>query len=105
MSADNKHHVRIVGFKVIDYRNKKTQAPEQMKLAQCVVTSENAEKGPQVVVGELVMPKALHDTPVGEYLAEFELAVGQDLRIGSRLVKLHPIGGAAARPVAKPAAA
>ena len=105
MNADNKHHVQIVGFKTIDYRNKKTNAPEQMKLAQCVVTSETADKGQQVVVGELVMPKALHDTPPGAYLAEFELAVGQDLRIGSRLTKLHPINSAtAARPAAAPAA-
>ncbi len=98
---DNKHHVQIVGFKTIDYRNKKTGAPEQMKLAQCVVTSETVDKGPQIVVGELVMPKAMHETPIGSYLAEFELAVGQDLRIGSRLTKLHPIGGASsARPKA-----
>lgn len=92
---DKHHHVNIVGFKTIDYRNKKTNAPEQMKLAQCVVTSESAEKGQQTVVGELVMPKHLHDTPVGQYLAEFELAVGQDLRIGSRLTKLHAINAAA----------
>lgn len=97
---DNKHHVRIVGFKTIDFRNKKTGAPEQLKLAQCVVTSKTEEKGEQVVVGELMMPKTMHDTPVGEYLAEFELAVGQDLRIGSRLTKLHPIG-----PSRSPAAA
>lgn len=101
---DNKHHVRIVGFKVIDYRNKKTGAPEQMKLAQCVVTSKTEEKGEQIVVGELVMPKHLHETATGEYLAEFELAVGQDLRIGSRLVRLHPFGAkAAAAPAPKAA--
>jgi hypothetical protein len=93
---DNKHHVRIVGFKTIPYKNKKTGAPEEMKFAQCVVTSESAEKGQQVVVGELIMPKHLHDTGVGEYLADFELSVGQDLRIGSRLAKLHPIGQSAA---------
>jgi len=98
---DQKHHVRIVGFKTIDFRNKKTNAPEQLKLAQCVVTSKTEEKGEQVVVGELMMPKNLHDTPLGEYLAEFELAVGQDLRIGSRLTKLHPFGASrAATPAA-----
>lgn len=98
---DSKHHVRIVGFKVIDYKNKRTQASEKMKLAQCVVTSETAEKGQQVVVGELIVPKHLHETQAGEYLAEFELAVGQDLRIGSRLVKLHPVGASAPKPVPK----
>ena len=101
MSADAKHHIRIVGYKVIDYRNKKTGAPEQMKLAQCVVTSETAEKGQQTLVGELVMPKTMHETPIGEYLAEFELSVGQDLRIGARLSKLHQLN---AKPTAKQAA-
>ena len=104
MNADNKHHVQIVGFKTIDYRNKKTGAPEQMKLAQCVVTSETAEKGPQVVVGELLMPKELKDVPLGSYLAEFELAVGMDLRIGSRLTKLHPVGGSMPKASGRPAA-
>ena len=98
---DTKHHLRIVGFKVIPYKNKKTGAPEEMRLAQCVVTSESVEKGQQVLVGELMMPKALADTPAGEYLAEFELAVGQDLRIGSRISKLHPFGQS--EPGARPA--
>jgi len=97
---DKHHHVQIVSFKTIDYRNKKTNAPEQMKLAQCVVTSKTEEKGEQIVVGELVMPKHLHETKPGSYLAEFELSVGQDLRIGSRLTKLHPINAA---PSAAPA--
>lgn len=100
---DQKHHVQIVGFKTINYKNKKTGADEQMKLAQCVVTSEHAEKGQQIVVGELLMPKDLKDTPPGQYLAEFELSVGQDLRIGSRLSKLHPVGGVAAKPQPKAA--
>lgn len=102
---DTKHHLRIVGFKSIPYKNKKTGAPEEMRLAQCVVTSESAERGQQVLVGELMMPKALHETPAGEYLAEFELAVGQDLRIGARLTKLHPygVGAPAARPEKKAA--
>jgi len=96
-SLDQKHHVRIVGFKAIDFKNKKTGLPDQLRLAQCVVTSQHPEKGEQVVVGELMMPKDLISTPVGEYLAEFELSVGQDLRIGSRLTKLHPFGSNAPR--------
>jgi hypothetical protein len=102
MSVDQKHHVRIVGIKTIDYRNKKSGAAEQMKLAQCVVTSKTEDKGEQVIVGELLLPKLMSDTPVGEYLAEFELAVGQDLRVGSRLTKLHPYGKAAVQPVKVP---
>lgn len=92
MSVDSKHHLRIVAFKIIDFKSKKTGEPGQMKLAQCIVTSENAEKGQQVVVGELLMPRHLNETPVGEYLAEFELSVGQDLRVTARLTHLHPFG-------------
>lgn len=105
MSVDSKHHVRIVGFKEIKFTSKRDGQPGLMKLAQCVVTSENAEKGQQVVVGELLLPKHLIDTPVGEYLAEFELAVGQDLRVTARLTLLHPFGQNAsnARPQAKEA--
>ncbi|MBR7791683.1 cellulose synthase [Undibacterium sp. FT147W] len=92
MSVDSKHHVRIVGFKVIDFKNKVTGVPGQMKLAQCILTSESAEKGQQVVVGELLMPRHLNETPIGEYLAEFELSVGKDLRVTARLTHLHPFG-------------
>ncbi|MFJ9450272.1 hypothetical protein [Herbaspirillum sp. NPDC101397] len=89
---DTKHLLRIVGYKIIPYRNKKTGAPEEIRLAQTIVTSESVEKGQQVLVGELMMPKSLWDTPAGEYLAEFELAVDQTLRIGARISKLHPYG-------------
>lgn len=88
---DSKHHIRIVGTKIIPYRNKKTGAPEEIRLAQCVVTSESQDKGQQVIVGELMLPKHLADTPAGEYLAEFELSVGSDLRIGAKVVALHSI--------------
>lgn len=100
---DGKHKVQIVDFKVIPYTNKKTGAREEMRLAQCVVTSASEEgEGAdrrmveKTVVGELMMPKHLASTPKGSYLAEFELAVGQDLRIGSRLTGLHPIGASKA---------
>jgi len=90
MSIDSKHHLRIVGFKTIDFKSKATGAPGQMKLAQCVITSENLEKGQQIVVGELLMPRHLNETKEGEYLAEFELSVGKDLRVTARLTQLHP---------------
>lgn len=97
---DNKHHLQILGYKTIDYKNKKTGAPEQLKLAQCVITSKTEGQPDQIVIGELMMPRPLHDTTPGNYLAEFELAVGQDLRVGSRLARLHPLN---AKPQAKAA--
>ena len=88
---DSKHHIRIVGTKIIPYRNKKTGAPEEIRLAQCVVTSESEDKGQQVIVGELMLPKHLSDTGPGEYLAEFELSVDRDLRVGAKVVAFHPL--------------
>lgn len=100
---DQKHHITIVGVKNIDYRNKRTGAPGQLRLAQCIVTSHDEEKGEQTVVGELMLPSQLHDAIKGQYLAEFELSVGQDLRIGARLTKLHPVAPVA--PAARPSPA
>lgn len=102
---DGKHKLQIVGITVVPYVNKKSQAKEELRLAQCVVTSESLVDGkPQekVVVGELMLPKHLSETAPGTYLAEFELSVGQDKRIGSRVVALHPVG-ATSRPVPKAA--
>lgn len=101
MSIDQKHLLKIVAFKTIDFKSRNTGEPGQMKLAQCIVTSHSQEKGEQIVVGELLMPRHLADTQLGDYLAEFELAVGKDLRLTARLVQLHPVGQAA--PVARPA--
>lgn len=91
MSADQKHLVQILDFNVINYTSKRTGQPEQMKLAQCVITTRQEGQEDKIVVGELVMPKSLQDTPKGQYLAEFELSVGQDKRVGSRLARLHPL--------------
>lgn len=99
---DQKHHINIAGFKIIEYRSKRTGLPEQMKLAQCVVTSQDEEKGEVIVVGELVLPKSMHDATAGQYLAEFELSVGMDLRIGARLTKLHPVAPVALVPPVPP---
>lgn len=92
MSVDSKHRVRIVSVNTLDFRSKKTGEPGQMKFAQCIVTSETEDKGEQIVVGELLLPKHLSDIPPGDYLADFELSVGSDKRIGTRLVSLHPFG-------------
>jgi hypothetical protein len=89
---DSKHLVKLVGMKVIPYRSKTTGAAEEIRLAQCVISSDDAENGPKVIVGELMMPKHLWDLPLGDYLAEFELAVDKTLRIGARLTKLHAVG-------------
>lgn len=92
MSVDSKHRVRIVSVNTLDFRSKKTGDPGQMKLAQCIVTSETEDKGEQIVVGELLLPKHLADVTPGDYLADFELSVDMNKRIGARLLSLIPFG-------------
>ena len=94
MSLDSKHRVRIVHINSLDYVSKKTGQSGQMKLAQCIVTSESEEGGEKIVVGELLLPKHLSDIIPGDYLADFELALDREKRIGSRLVSLMPFGQA-----------
>lgn len=88
---DSKHLVQIVGVNTLDYKSKKTGQDGQMKFAQCVITSKTEDKGEQIIVGELLLPKHLEDTQPGSYLAEFELNVGMDKRVGARLARLHPV--------------
>lgn len=102
MSIDSKHKVKIVSVNTLAFRSRKTGEPGEMKFAQCIVTSETEDKGEQVVVGELLLPKHLADISPGDYVADFELAVDQTKRIAARLVNLHPIGHSA-RPQPKEA--
>jgi len=92
MSIDNKHHLQIVGINTLKYTSKKTGVDGEMKLAQCIVKYADEDKGEQIMVGELVLPKHLSDTPPGEYLADFELVVDREKRIGARLKNLHAFG-------------
>ena len=92
-----KHRVDIVYVEPLDGTSKKTGNEYHMRLAQCIVTS--VQKGPdgkdveKRLVGELVLPDALKDTQPGAYIADFELAISRDKRVGSQLVALHPITG------------
>ncbi|MFZ6864690.1 hypothetical protein ACO0K7_18865 [Undibacterium sp. Ji67W] len=99
MSIDNKHHLQIVGINTLKYKSKMTGIDGEMKLAQCIVKYVDEEKGEQIMVGELLLPKHLSDTLPGEYLADFELVVDREKRIGARLKNLHAYGQVA-RPVA-----
>ena len=90
MSVDNKHRVRIVHVSTLDFQSKKTGQAGQMKFAQCIVTSQAEGEDEKIVVGELLLPKHLADVSPGDYLADFELAIDREKRIGTRLVSLVP---------------
>jgi len=71
-----------------------------MDVAQCVVYDIDQKSGEEkILVGELVLPKGHAPVTAGMYEGEFGIAVGQDKRIGGRLIQLTAIK-ATASPVA-----
>lgn len=91
-----KAKVTIIHVEPLDGTSKKTGAEYHMRLAQCIVTTANAGPDGKPVekrmVGELVLPESLKDTRPGDYVAEFELAISRDKRVGAQLVALTPLG-------------
>lgn len=86
MSAiDNKHLINIVAVNVESGIAKKTQNPWTMHKAQCVITGPDGS----TKIGELILPKALADTPPGKYLAEFQLAVSFERVVVPQIIALH----------------
>lgn len=87
MSAiDNKHLLNIVAVNKESGIAKKTGNPWEMHKAQCVVTGPDGS----TKIGELMLPKALADTPPGRYLAEIQLAVSFERLVVPQIIALHP---------------
>lgn len=75
-----------------------------MDVAQCVVFDADQKTGEEkILVGELVLPKGHAPVSAGMYEGEFGIAVGQDKRIGGRLLQLIAIKTPTASPVKNPA--
>lgn len=69
-----------------------------MHVCQCVVHEVDQETGAEKIqIGELVLPKNHPVVTPGMYDGEFGISVGQDKRIGGRLIQLFPV---ASRPAA-----
>lgn len=63
---------------------KKSGNPYDMRLAQTLAHVTNRETGQvEPLVGELVLPQDLKETPPGYYLVDFRLSVSQQKRIES----------------------
>jgi hypothetical protein len=74
-----------------------------MRMGQCIVERLDEEGNSAPLVGILMLPEKFKETVPGRYEVTFELAVGQDARIGSVVadMKLLP---REARPAAQPPA-
>lgn len=67
----------------------KTGRPYDMRTAQCVLKQTTSE-GEQMIVGTIVLPETLKETPNGEYLAEFALTQSMEGQLIPRIVSLQP---------------
>lgn len=73
----------------------KTGNDYNMHVCQCIVHGVDDDGVEHLQIGELVLPKG-HDTvKPGMYDGEFGISVGQDKRIGGRLLQLTAVKGAA----------
>lgn len=68
-----------------------------MYVCQCVVHEIDGDGVERIQIGELVLPKNHPVVTPGMYDGEFGISVGQDKRIGGRLIQLLPV---ASRPAA-----
>lgn len=92
-------------IQVLSVENKsgrsKTGNDYNMNICQCVVHEIDPQTGlERQLIGELVLPKNHPQVSPGMYDGEFGISVGQDKRIGGRLVQLFPVS--AQRPAAAP---
>jgi hypothetical protein len=83
--------------------SKKNLKDYDMLFADCLVHKVDRDTGEvALLVGELLVPDRFKDIKPGLYDVQFEIAIGNDKRIGGRVVEMTPKNAAAA---AAPAAA
>ncbi|CAM2744257.1 hypothetical protein [Janthinobacterium lividum] len=88
--------VRTVTIEVLSVTSrsgfsKKSLKDYNMLFADCLVHKVDRETGEvALLVGELLVPDTFKDVVPGLYEVEFEIAIGQDKRIGGRVVGMVP---------------
>lgn len=75
-----------------------------MRIAQCIVERVDADGVAAPLVGILMLPEKFKNTVPGRYEVTFELAIGQELRIGAVVADMKAIPREA-RPASAPPAA
>lgn len=81
--------------------SKRTLKDYDMLFADCLVHKIDRNTGEvALLVGELLVPDRYKDIAPGMYEVEFEIAIGQDKRIGGRVAEMTPKKALADKPVA-----
>jgi len=71
--------------------SKKSLKDYDMRFADCIVHKVDRDTGEvALLVGELLVPDRYKDIQPGMYEVEFEIAIGQDKRIGGRVSQMTP---------------
>jgi hypothetical protein len=71
--------------------SKKSLKDYDMRFADCLVHKVDRETGEvALLVGEMLVPDRYKDIEPGLYDVEFEIAIGQDKRIGGRVAEMTP---------------
>lgn len=102
-----KNVIQIIHVHPISGTSRKTGNAYDMRAAQCIIEKVDANGNAAPMIGELMLPDAYKDIPPGRYDVEFEIAIGSDKRVGSRVSKMTPIprSSASAAAAAAPAKA
>lgn len=101
-----KNIINIIHVVPVSGRSKKTGNDYDMRMAQCIVETTDEQGNPAPLIGELVLPEKFKDTPPGRYEVTFEVSVGSDKRIGSRVAAMVAVPSARqAAPAPAPAKA
>jgi hypothetical protein len=82
--------IQIIFVKTLAGIAKKSQNAYDMRLAQTIAHVTNKDGIVEPLVGELVLPAELKETPPGHYLVDFRLSVSQQKRIESVVHSLTP---------------
>lgn len=86
--------------------SKKNLKDYDMLFADCLVHKVDRESGEvALLVGELLVPDRFKDIKPGLYDVQFEIAVGQDKRIGGRVFEMTPKNAIHNAPAAQASAA
>ncbi|MFI4938957.1 MAG: hypothetical protein ACHP7O_01210 [Burkholderiales bacterium] len=85
--------LNVLGFKNIEYPDKKTGKPSFFKQAQCTLVTEELVDGVRVeniAVCRMGVPRHMPDMVVGKYIPEFGPMVNFDCDLVGSLVSLTP---------------
>ena len=86
-----KNIIQIIYVQPITGTSRKTGNAYDMRAAQCIVERTDEAGNAAPMVGELLLPDAFKDIAPGRYEVTFEIAVGADKRIGSRVSSMVPV--------------